>query len=114
MGRILIICIFFLCSFSHVESQIYKKYSEFGVYGGVSYYLGDLNPGKPFFMVRPSVGLVYRFNPSRRFTWQFHAIYSSLQAYDSLANNDFQVNRNLSFRSRIIELAGLLQFNFLL
>jgi hypothetical protein len=82
------------------------------LYGGVSYYLGDLNPAKQFFMVRPGVGLVYRFNPSRRFTWQFHGIYSSVQAYDSLANNDFQVTRNLSFRSRIIEVAGSLQFNF--
>jgi hypothetical protein len=108
-----LIVIISLISFSfQAKSQVYKKYSELGLYGGVSYYLGDLNPAKQFFMVRPGVGLVYRFNPSRRFTWQFHGIYSSVQAYDSLANNDFQVTRNLSFRSRIIEVAGSLQFNF--
>ena len=112
MIRSLIVFIFFLSFSFQANSQVYKKYSELGLYGGVSYYIGDLNPGKPFFMVRPGGGLVYRFNPSRRFTWQFHAIYSSVQAYDSLANNAFQVNRNLSFRSRIIEVAGTLQFNF--
>jgi hypothetical protein len=112
MIRSLIVFIF-LVSFSfQANSQIYKKYSEIGLYGGAAYYIGDLNPGKPFFMVRPGVGLVYRFSPNRRFTWQFHGIYSSVQAYDSLANNDFQVTRNLSFRSRIIEVAGSLQFNF--
>lgn len=112
MGRILIIIIFILGSVNQAKSQVYKKYSELGLYGGVSYYLGDLNPAKQFFMVRPGIGLVYRFNPSRRFTWQFHGIYSSVQAYDSRADNDFQINRNLSFRSRIIEVAGSLQFNF--
>jgi hypothetical protein len=112
MVRSLIAFIFLLSVCFQANSQVYKKYSELGLYGGVSYYLGDLNPAKQFFMVRPGVGLVYRFNPSRRFTWQFHGIYSSVQAYDSLANNDFQVTRNLSFRSRIIEVAGSLQFNF--
>ena len=112
MVRSLIAFFFLLSVCFQASSQVYKKYSELGLYGGVSYYLGDLNPGKQFFMVRPGVGLVYRFNPSRRFTWQFHGIYSSVQAYDSLSNNDYQVNRNLSFRSRIIEVAGSLQFNF--
>ena len=112
MVRSLIVFIFLLSVCFQANSQVYKKYSELGLYGGVSYYLGDLNPGKQFFMVRPGVGLVYRFNPSRRFSWQFHGIYSSVQAYDSLSNNAYQVNRNLSFRSRIIEVAGSLQFNF--
>ena len=112
MVRSLIVFIFLLSFIFQAKSQVYKKYSELGLYGGVSYYLGDLNPGKQFFMVRPAVGLVFRFNPNRRFTWQLHGIYSSVQAYDSLANNDFQLNRNLSFRSRIIEVAGSLQFNF--
>jgi hypothetical protein len=112
MVRNLIAFIFLISVCIQANSQVYKKYSELGLYGGVSYYLGDLNPAKQFFMVRPGVGLVYRFNPSLRFTWQFHGIYSSVQAYDSLANNAYQVNRNLSFRSRIIEVAGSLQFNF--
>ena len=112
MVRSLIAFIFLLIVCFQANSQVYKKHSELGLYGGVSYYLGDLNPAKQFFMVRPGVGLVYRFNPSRRFTWQFHGIYSSVQAYDSLGKNDFQINRNLSFRSRIIEVAGSLQFNF--
>ena len=106
MVRSLIAFIFLLSVCFQANSQVYKKHSELGLYGGVSYYLGDLNPGKQFFMVRPGVGLVYRYNPSRRFTWQFHGIYSSVQAYDSLANNANQLNRNLSFRSRIIEVAG--------
>ena len=107
MVRSIIVFIFLLCFSFQANTQVYKKYSELGLYGGVSYYLGDLNPGKQFFMVRPGVGLVYRFNPSRRFSWQIHGIYSSVQAYDSLANNAYQVNRNLSFRSRIIKSSNL-------
>ena len=94
------------------RSQVFTKYSELGLFGGVSYYLGDLNPGKQFFMVRPGVGLVYRYNPSKRFTWEIHGLYSSVQAEDARSSEENQITRNLSFRSQIIEFAGTLQFNF--
>ena len=94
------------------HSQVFTKYSELGLFGGVSYYLGDLNPGKQFFMVRPGVGLVYRYNPSKRFTWEIHGLYSSVQAEDARSSEENQLTRNLSFRSQIIEFAGTLQFNF--
>jgi hypothetical protein len=105
-----LVCVFGM-AFS-ADSQVFTKYSELGLFGGVSYYLGDLNPGKQFFMVRPGVGLVYRYNPSKRFTWEIHGLYSSVQAEDARSSKDNQVSRNLSFRSQVIEFAGTLQFNF--
>lgn len=98
-------------SFS-ANSQVFNRYSELGLFGGVSYYMGELNPGKQFFMVRPGGGLVYRYNTSRRFAWEIHGLYGSVQAEDARSGKDNQVMRNLSFRSQIIEFAGLLHFNF--
>lgn len=98
-------------SFS-ANSQVFNRYSELGLFGGVSYYMGELNPGKQFFMVRPGGGLVYRYNTSRRFAWEIHGLYGSVQAEDARSGKDNQVLRNLSFRSQIIEFAGLLHFNF--
>jgi hypothetical protein len=98
-------------SFS-ANSQVFNRYSELGLFGGVSYYMGELNPGKQFYMVRPGGGLVYRYNTSRRFAWEIHGLYGSVQAEDARSGKDNQVLRNLSFRSQIIEFAGLLHFNF--
>ncbi|HOY47850.1 MAG TPA: DUF6089 family protein [Flavobacteriales bacterium] len=98
-------------SFS-ANSQVFNRYSELGLFGGVSYYMGELNPGKQFFMVRPGGGLVYRYNTSRRFAWEIHGLYGSVQAEDARSGEDNQILRNLSFRSQIIEFAGLLHFNF--
>ena len=36
--------------------------SEVGLFGGASYYNGDLNPNKPFELSRPAYGLFYRYN----------------------------------------------------
>lgn len=105
----------FICCIGLVHSahsQVFTRYSELGLFGGVSYYMGDLNPGKQFFMVRPGVGLVYRYNPSKRFTWQIHGLYGSVQAEDARSSAENQVLRNLSFRSQILEFAALLHFNF--
>jgi hypothetical protein len=94
------------------EAQHFVKYSEIGLMGGGSYYMGDLNPGRQFFMIQPAAGLVYRYNPSRRFAWRIHAMAGRVQADDALSANAFQKTRNLSFRSPIIEFGGLLEFNF--
>ncbi len=94
------------------QAQVFNKYSELGLFGGVSYYMGDLNPGKQFFMVRPGGGIVYRYNPSRRFAWEIHGLYGSVQADDAKSGKDNQISRNLSFRSQVIEFAGMLHFNF--
>jgi hypothetical protein len=56
MVRSLIAFIFLLSVCFQANSQVYKKYSELGLYGGVSYYLGDLNPAKQNKYL-PSTGL---------------------------------------------------------
>lgn len=108
----LLVVLFSLISVCTVKSQVFNKYSELGLFGGTSYYLGDLNPAKQFFMPRYAVGLVYRYNPSRRFAWHIHGVYGSVQAADAKSNEPNQILRNLSFRSQIIEFATILEFNF--
>ncbi|MEX1188118.1 MAG: DUF6089 family protein [Bacteroidia bacterium] len=113
MLRSLILAFLLSLGISHAtESQVFNKYSELGLFGGVSYYMGDLNPGKQFFMPRLAGGLVYRYNPSRRFAWHIHGMYGSVQADDAVSNDAAQNLRNLSFRSQVIEFATLLEFNF--
>ena len=39
----------FLLAFTFLASSVFSQTMEIGLYGGVSYYLGDLNPGKALF-----------------------------------------------------------------
>ena len=63
-----------------VSAQSFKKYSELGLFGGVSYYMGELNPGKPFFMPSFAGGLVFKHNYNARWAWRISALYGNVHA----------------------------------
>jgi hypothetical protein len=95
-----------------VSAQSFKKYSELGLFGGVSYYMGDLNLGKQFFMPSFAGGLVFKHNYNARWAWRISALYGNVQADDSRSEMPSQIQRNLSFRSQVIEFSPMLEFNF--
>jgi hypothetical protein len=97
---------------SPMFGQAFKTYSELGLFGGVSYYMGDLNPGKPFFMPSFAGGLVFKHNYNARWAWRISATYGHVQADDSRSEVPAQIQRNLSFRSQVIEFSPMLEFNF--
>ena len=87
------------------QSQRFKRQFEMGFMGGGSYYIGDLNPTKHFIYSKPAFGGIVRYNMSRRWSFRFTGTYGSVFAQDSKSDDPFQLNRNLSFSSRILELA---------
>lgn len=87
--------------------------NELGLTGGVTYYIGDLNPQKHYPKnTHIGGGLVFRHNFNDRYAFRFQGLYSKLEAYDSDSPDSMQVLRNLSFRSKLFEVAGLLEVNF--
>lgn len=85
--------------------------NELGVFFGGSYYLGDLNPSRQFAMVRPSVGLLYRFNVNDNLALRANAFWGSVAGDDAVIQ--YNENRNLHFRSNIFEASAQLEINFL-
>lgn len=85
---------------------------EVGVFGGGSYYLGDLNPRTHFVFSKPATGVYYRFTPSYRFAFKFGFNYGQLFADDALSGEADQIERNLNFRTRIYEWYGVSEFHF--
>jgi len=107
-------CILLLtkCSFLSF-AQEEKQKAELGIFLGGSYYLGDMNPSKPFAFTKPAGGLVYRKIINPRYALKSNLLAGSLYATDSKSNDPLQKNRNLHFKSLLIELAGEIEFNFL-
>lgn len=85
--------------------------SEVGVFGGVSYYLGDLNPSKQFLLSKPAFGIIYRYNISPRFALKVNGLYGNIEGSDAISKAN--VRRNLSFKSYVTDISVQLELNFL-
>lgn len=98
----------FVASFLTLKSQTW----EVGLSGGVSYYVGDLNPTGHFHFPHPagSVFGKYNFHPH----WSVRASFSymHLSADDEVGLFGFQQTRNLRFDTELFEVGGAIEFNF--
>lgn len=83
---------------------------ELGAVGGGAYYMGDLNPGKPFELVQPAYGLVYRYNFNNRVAVKANFIKGLVSGDDLLTK--YREERGINFESDIYELAVMMEFNF--
>ena len=94
-----------LVSLSTGFSQGFKTAAEFGFFGGGSYYIGDINPTKHFIYSKPAFGAIFRYNLTKRYSMRFNATYGNVYAWDADSDDPFQVQRNLNFKSKILEVA---------
>jgi hypothetical protein len=108
MHKISLFILFFIFLTIEVKAQ---RSSEFGISGGVSYYNGELNPGRPFTLVQPAFGLFYRLNLNSRIAWQLHGNRGKVKGDDAVSN--FFPNRNLNFDSPVTEIGAQFEVNFL-
>jgi hypothetical protein len=86
---------------------------ELGGWLGGSNYFGDLNTTNRLNRIGLSAGGGARYNFSQRLAARFSANVCHIGADDSDSNNAFENRRNLSFRSRVADLTGQFEFNFL-
>lgn len=102
----------FLVALTVTTGNAQKLSHELGGWIGGSYYLGDLNPYKQYNCTHLAGGLLYRHNINKRIALRLHVSYGMVSGADSLSTVAADVNRNLSFRSRIIEAGPLIEINF--
>lgn len=86
--------------------------SELGFMVGGTYYIGDINRFMPYRNTHLAGGLMYRFNLHPRAALRANFIYGGLSGEDSDSNLEQQIQRNLSFKTDIWELAGGIEFNY--
>ncbi|MEN8223833.1 MAG: DUF6089 family protein [Bacteroidota bacterium] len=106
MKKIVLILIIGLASFG-LNAQ---KTMEVGLFGGGSYYIGDLNPAYHFLMSKPAYGLVARLNLDSRWTVKLSAYSGEVAGDDNISG---VVNhRELFFNSEITDISAVLELNF--
>ena len=90
-----------------------QKDADYGIIGGVSYYIGDINPGRLFYSPNPAGGIFYRYNFHPRQSLRASLIMGGLSANDKDFHNTFQQSRAASFSGMFGELSLQFEFNFL-
>lgn len=109
--RCLILILSLICAFQLHAQRV----PEIGILAGGSYYLGDLNPYQHFNHTRPAGAFFYRdqIAGSDRLTYRLQIAFGTVEAYDSESSDPALVNRNLSFKSNILEIGPMIEVHFL-
>lgn len=89
-----------------------QRKSDFGISGGVSSYIGDINPGRLLYSPKPALGLLYRYNFNPRQALRANILIGGLRGNDKDFTNAFQQSRAAFFSTFIGELAIQYEFNF--
>jgi len=87
--------------------------NEIILLAGISFYIGDLNQTGYFKYQDPAGGLGYRHNINKRFAIRAQGLYANVHASDADSDDPVQRERNLSFKSVILEGSAQMEFNFL-
>lgn len=109
--RVLLIALLCITFNSTGFSQGFKTSAEVGFFGGGSYYIGDLNPDKHFIDSKLAYGAIFRYNLSTRHSLRFNVTYGNIYGQDSDNPDPRHVDRNLSFKSEVLEFAVGFELN---
>src|ERR1017187_497196 len=86
---------------------------ELGVFVGAANYNGELNPGPlNLKFLHPGLGIMYRFNKSKFVSYKLDLYYGWISGNDAQSKDSFQLQRNLSFFSHVLDISGEIEFNF--
>lgn len=100
------------CGIFNAGAQEFFTPTEYGVLLGASTYFGDLNPNYGYKYICPAAGVYIRhqFNPYISLRGALN--YTKVGYDDAYTKNPYQLERNLNFRSDILELNVMGEFNF--
>jgi hypothetical protein len=101
--------LFLCCFFVSLSGQ---RKADYGIFGGVASYSGDINPGTFLKSPRPAGGLFYRYNLNPRQALRANIYFGGLAAADSNFSNSFQQARGAYFSGTVGEIAVQFEFNF--
>ncbi|MBQ3655374.1 MAG: outer membrane beta-barrel protein [Bacteroidales bacterium] len=89
-----------------------KHFDEAGLFLGVGYYNGEINPSKPFYRPKLAIGLNLRHGFNERVAANFQVSRCKLEGADRDFTDEYRRKRNAHFENEVIELAFCGEYNF--
>lgn len=96
-----------------IEAQMFSPYMEAGVFGGVCYYLGDINPRKQLYNPGLSLGELMKYNFTEHHSVRGGIVFGQLKGDDRDFKNEYQQKRVQGFETSLVEFHVGYEFNFL-
>lgn len=96
--------------FTLIMHPVSAQRNEFGLFGGGSFYIGDINPKTPFAQTKIAYGGLYRYNFNPHWALKFNVYRGELTSSDAVIKSNEK--RNLHFRSDITEVSVNAELNF--
>lgn len=110
---ILSFCVLFSIA-TQAQDEIEQRYSfHVGAFGGLSIYDGDLvdKDIEQIAEAQPAFGTYLRFKHGKYFSARLSATYGRLSGDDRNSSTTWRIKRNLRFRSPVVEVALVPEFN---
>jgi len=96
-----------------MEGQVFRPNSEAGLFAGVSYYLGDINPRGQFYRPGAAAGALFKHNFTEHHVFRVNVFYGQLKGNDLDFQNDYQQSRAYSFETSLMDFHVGYEFNFM-
>ncbi len=105
--------LFLLVDSAYAQKFTTKSRTELGFMLGGSHYFGDLNQEKQFRFTSPAGQFLMRYTLNSRVVVRTNIGIGQIYGMDAKSSNPLLVNRNLSFKSIIAEVASGVEFHYL-
>ena len=109
-SRVILILSLLLLFPIHTYSQ---RKSDIGIFAGTSFYMGDLNPSKYFYMPGYAIGPIFRYNFEPRNSIRFSGIYHKLSGDSDGYGDPYVESLNAKFDATFIDFAANYEINFI-
>ena len=96
-----------------IEGQMFRPYTEAGVFGGVCYYLGEVNPRQHFYNPGLSAGVLLKHNFTEHHCLRVSMLFGQLKGNDLDFDNEYQQKRAQNFETSLQEIHVGYEFSFL-
>jgi len=96
-----------------IETVQAQLAADIGVYGGASFYMGDVNRNKLFYTPQLAYGGLFRYNFNAHYALRFGTTITTLKGADEDFDDGYQTFRDYSFKTVISDISLQLDFSFL-
>ena len=91
-----------------------QRYTDFGLLAGGAYYMGEINPTRQFYSIKPSLGGFFRWNINKRFAARLSGYYLTLTGSDLDFPDRIHPERpNTTFSNPLVDFSAQAEFYFL-
>ena len=102
----------FLILFISSKIAFSQERRDLGLQGGGTYYMGDYNEGRPLYQVSPSLGVLFKYNFNKFYSFRLSVCYGTLKGSYS-SKDSYLPGLTPSFNKQLLESEVASEINFL-